>query len=48
MLLTFHQKELLPNAEVLSAHVVTFQARNQTFLEEGSKSGMVVQMKWTL
>ena len=27
---------------------VCVQARNQTFLEGGSKSSMVVQMKWAL
>ena len=27
---------------------LAMQARNQTFLEGGSKSGMVAQMKWAL
>ena len=36
------------NKEVYVFVCVCVQARNQTFLEGGSKFGMVAQMKWAL
>ena len=36
------------HAQPVTTLYIYIQARNQTFLEGGSKFGMVAQMKWAL